>query len=494
MKIKFVSAPCGAGKSKAMVQYIKHNPGYRYVIVQPTNKLLVQTAGYLDFFETDYFKLNRTVIKKKVLTSETIDGNLMEVIINELGADIGADVILITDKMFHRVPVDKMIGFKIFMDDCTDVMSIDVRGIKAKDQDWLRPIYKMLFKRQDYFVADETKDLNIGINARYSYCTRDVEGFSEDIRRMSNTFSQMDYYHHMIIDNNVFNNTSEQISVIGWYDFRRYAKLDLTIMMNNFENSLMYKMFPGLFIRDDINITLPDVKHNHSRLKVKYFKDVIRKTDKLSLSKLKNHDFSGIQKYLENENGLLWTTNNDSILELPGQRITVQQRGINSFIDKTRFGFFFACNPHPQAIEHLQNVFGLSAEDWKEEKEYEEMVQFAYRTNLRDWNSDKEVIGFVYDSEQAEVFERLGATIEKVTVKMQADKKRKKRAKENSPREISKEITIIPEKIRHNFKIWKSRNKDKLTIEAYNKWEQRVLSKNKNLTSEHLIHLRKQIN
>lgn len=78
---------------------------------------------------------------------------------------------------------------------------------------------------------------------------------------------------------------------------------------------------------------------------------------------------------------------------------------------------------------------------------------------------------------------------------IKSDKKRKKRAKENSPREISKEIKIIPEKIRLAFANWKSKNKAKgtLSIEKYNKWEQRVLSKNKNLTSEHLIHLRKQV-
>nr|DAO71558.1 MAG TPA: GIY-YIG nuclease superfamily protein [Caudoviricetes sp.] len=69
---------------------------------------------------------------------------------------------------------------------------------------------------------------------------------------------------------------------------------------------------------------------------------------------------------------------------------------------------------------------------------------------------------------------------------IKSDKKRKART-------VSSEVNAIPEKIRLAFANWKSKNKSSLSIEKYNKWEQRVLSKNKNLTSEHLIHLRKQV-
>lgn len=493
MAIKYVSAPCGAGKSKAMVQYIKTNPGHRYIIVQPTNKLLNQTADYLDFFKTDFYGIEKIKINKALLTSDEVSGNLMEKIINELGADTGKDVILITDKMFHRIPVDKMLGFKIFMDDCTDVLSIDVRNIRKKDQDLLRPLYKRMFKTMDYFVVDETKEEEIGINARYSYCKRDTEDFSEDTTSMSNGYRTFDYYHYMVIDNTVFENTSEQISVIGWYDFNRYVKLDLTVMMNNFKSSMIYKMNPDIFIPSELDIKLPDVKHNLSRLRVGYFKDVKRKTDKLSVSKLKSHDLSGIQDYFKDEAELLWTTNKDSRLALPGERIAVQQRGINRYMDFKKFAFFFACNPHPQAIEHLENIFGLTAEDWKEEKEFEEMTQFAFRTNLRDYSSDKEVIGYVYDSDQAQVFAELGAETFKIDVLMQSDKARKERVKETSKRNISSEISVVPDAVRHAFKIWKSRNKSKLSLDAYSKWEQRVLAKHKGLTGSDLIHLRNQI-
>ena len=43
------------------------------------------------------------------------------------------------------------------------------------------------------------------------------------------------------------------------------------------------------------------------------------------------------------------------------------------------------------------------------------------------------------------------------------------------------------------FKMWKSRNKSKMSIEAYDKWEQRVLSKNEDLTKEILSYFRLQI-
>lgn len=473
-----------------MVQYIKNNPGHRYLIVQPTNKLLNQTAKYLDFFKTDFYGINKIKIKKALLTSDEVKGNLMETIIQELGADIGKDVVLITDKMFHRIPVDKMVGFKIFMDDCTDVLNIDVRHIRRKDQDLIRPLYKMLFKTKDYFMVDVSKEPEIGINARYSYCQRQTEDFSEDIVMMSNNYRAFDYYHHMVIDNTVFENTSEQISVIGWYDFNRYVKLDLTVMMNNFESSLMYKMNRNIFIHDEFNIKLPDMKQNHSRLSVGYFKDVHRKTDKLSLSKLKSHDLSGIQDYFSKIPDVLWTTNKESKLSIPGERISVQQRGMNNYTDFDKFGFFFACNPHPQAIEHLQNIFGLTAEDWKEEKEFEEMTQFAYRTNLRDYSSSTPVTGYVYDSDQAEVFKRMGADVFKIDVKMQSDKARKKEVK---PREISSDVKAVPDNIKNAFKVWKFKNKSRLSMEIYDKWEQRVLQKNKELESSDLIHLRQQV-
>lgn len=65
--------------------------------------------------------------------------------------------------------------------------------------------------------------------------------------------------------------------------------------------------------------------------------------------------------------------------------------------------------------------------------------------------------------------------------------------KSDKKRKVNAEIQSVPEKINQAFRTWKSKNKSSLSIEKYNKWEQRVLSKNKNLTSEHLIHLRKQV-
>lgn len=73
------------------------------------------------------------------------------------------------------------------------------------------------------------------------------------------------------------------------------------------------------------------------------------------------------------------------------------------------------------------------------------------------------------------------------------NKNHKPYKKRTGPNPSRDRVTIIPDNIRHAFKIWKSRNKSKMTIEAYDKWEQRVLSKNENLTKEILSHFRNQI-
>lgn len=67
------------------------------------------------------------------------------------------------------------------------------------------------------------------------------------------------------------------------------------------------------------------------------------------------------------------------------------------------------------------------------------------------------------------------------------------RVKETSKRNISAEVQSVPDTIKNAFKVWKFKNKARLTTDIYDKWEQRILSKNPGLCSDDLLHLRGQV-
>lgn len=425
--IKYISAPCGAGKGLWMNEQIKMNRGKKYIFVQETKQLLEQSYQGLSRYPDGDF------IKKRILVSGMGTKNLLESIIHELSTE--TEVLFITDKMFFQIPTEKLSNHTIFIDDCQASFDIEISGVREKDCEQLIKTYDNIFTNRKEFIP--------------GYSTYDLVGkdvLSDDTNEIVKKYRKFEMYHHKVVCDDIFNGDSRQLAVIGWYDYTKYVDLNVTVLMNAFERSLVYKMTPDIFEPVDNFVPVPTFNLNNlSRLHIRYFSKGEGRHG-LTSKKLYGEEMFKVNQALRDilGNDYIWATNERSSLSLPGIKLAANQRGINTYKDYTQFVFMFACNPHPQAVKHMSALFNLSGDDWMEEKELELLNQFAFRTALRKYNDEK-VIGYVYDIEQARYFEKLGASIEYIDVGI------------NKP--VNPLKSGIPAKERNKFKIWKSKAK-----------------------------------
>lgn len=435
--IKYISAPCGAGKGLWMNSEVQNNKGQKFIIVQETKQLLEQTYKNLNRYK------DGQPIKKKIHVSGTGSKNLLLEIIKSIHSD--AEVIFITDKMFHQIPVDKLSNHRIFIDDCPASFDIKTSTIVKEERDQWVDLYSKMFK--------------IGEQFKEGYSTfelSDTIKVSDDSRRVMNEYKQFNLYHNKVIATDVFTGNSNVLAVVGWYDYNRYIDLDMTVLMNRFEESLVYKMHPGIFVEETnfkpVDSFNPD---NLKRLLVKYFSKGEGRHG-LTSSKLRGEEMFKVNQALRDilyNDDYIWATNEKSSLSLPGIRVAVNQRGINTYKDIDKFVFMFACNPTPHAIKHMEILFGITPDDWMVEKELELLNQFGFRTALRKYD-DTPVVGYVYDIEQARYFEKMGATIEYIDIGIN---------KRKNPKQSE-----VPSKERNRFRKWKSNAKGDFS--GFEKW------------------------
>lgn len=448
-QIKYISAECGAGKGVWLQQEVikAHNSGKRCIIVQETKINLEQTYQYLKSHG----------IHQKLILADNTHKNLLQDIIAALSGT--ATAILITDKMFFQIPIEKLDGFKIIIDDCQGSFDIKISGVRDEDKENLMEIYNRIFTNMKPYEK-------LGFSTFEFASKSDI---SEDYNQIMDGYKSLNMFHTKIVGNDFFYEDAGQLTAVGWYDYSRYKHLDITITMNAFEKSLVYKMNPELFVEIPFTPVANYNEDNYSRLTVYYYSKA-RGRNGLSASKLRGHDsVKAVNQRLRDTltGDYIWCTNSNSCFSLPGHQLSMNQRGVNNYQNYTKWVWMAAVNPHPQAAKVMEDLFGIDGDDWMAEKELEAMNQFAFRTALRKYD-DTMVEGHVYDIEQAEFFERKGAKIIYVPV-----------VKEG-----------IPAKLKATFKSWKCNQKGDYA--KFEVWAAKQIKKGASL--EHIQEFRNSLN
>lgn len=432
--IKVISQPCGAGKGLWINEQIEKNK-MKTIIVQETKQLLEQSYKNLKRFA------DGEPIKKKIIISGTGRVNLLQEIIESLKTD--ADVLFITDKMFHKIPVDKLRDHRIFIDDCPASFEYKIKRISLDEREQWFELYNKMF-----VLKDEYKP-----GFRYFDLTT-TSSTSDDTRRIRDEYKKFEMYHEKVIATDFFEG-GNVLTVFGWYDYNRYIDLDMTVLMNRFEDSILCKMTPGIFVPEQTFKPVESFNENNmERLTVRYFSKG-RGQKGLSSAKVTGEEMRRVNDALRDilDGEYIWASNNNSVLSLPGVKVPINQRGINAYRDYEEFVFMASCNPDKYAIPYMNALFGLDGDDWMMEKELELMNQFAFRTALRKYD-DTLVVGYVYDIEQAEYFEKAGAKIEFIDIGLHVKKNPKQ--------------SDIPAKERNKFRVWKSKAKG--SYDGFDKW------------------------
>jgi hypothetical protein len=86
---------------------------------------------------------------------------------------------------------------------------------------------------------------------------------------------------------------------------------------------------------------------------------------------------------------------------LPGDNCSSKIAGSNAYRDYTLCSILYSAKPHPSGDKPLRQ-FGITDDDIKRSREYEDLIQIAFRSSLRVPESVANVEVRVYDREQAE--------------------------------------------------------------------------------------------
>ncbi|MDX6042816.1 hypothetical protein [Scandinavium lactucae] len=378
---KFISVDCGGGKTYGLTKLIQRTNDH-YIIVQATKQLIEQTAKELDGI-------------CKVITSDysgNVEKDVSDFLLNPTNR-----VLILSEKAFmHISDLSLLRQWKIYLDDVVNFHTYRVINTEKKYE-----IEHELFK--DFAEVTE------------NYVTaKPVTAFTDDlVQSMSCNFNFISSYDHFIMNSNFFDKNGKighmdvysteckQLSIFAWVDLEKYKGLDLTFMANRFDETLIYKGNPELFKE----VKLEGIRQRKvpvlDRLKVYYFSKNNRFTRTYRDA---NPDaLKQVVEYINTnvKEQFYYTTNNSIGKVLNGEHIKPNSRGMNKYQEYTTAVWLASQKPSPVESRLCEMMFNITREEILQNREFENIYQFANRSNLRDYESIKEVVIYVFDEEQA---------------------------------------------------------------------------------------------
>jgi hypothetical protein len=440
-KLGYISGEPGTGKGNYIKRLISTVPG-RYIVVQPTIELINEFA--------------KDVEKSSVLHSESFQGDLLTEIHKHL-AKPENNTIFITDKMFYKVDRYRMRGWKIFIDDSMNFCTVLARN---KAQDNIEAIYKKIFILGKFIEIDGEGGELDKMYRHFEMCPREM--VSDDMLAAWEYYNQLSDYHRRGILAKSLTTESDKIVVWGDYDIPAYAdELDITYCANQFEYSCLYRAYGDKFYPVQYEKTHWK-ENNNQRIVMNYF----LAGNRFGLSKnimLTSPDIPVIEKWLnENVQNYYWTRNNDERITFSmdeDKKVAVVQRGRNNLKDRTSCVFMAAMNPSDTTVPHYENIWGITANDLRNEWTYETLNQFIYRGVIRDYGSTEVMNVYVYDEVTAHTIN--GAKYNHIDIGLSSTQKQTGR-----PKKFNDDKTLTT-----RFKNWKSLNGDKPNArDLFAKW------------------------
>lgn len=397
-KLKYISAPCGAGKTTAICGKINKSEKF-FIVVQSTIALINQTKN--------------EIRNSKAITSESTTNVTDEV--KSVLESKSHKVLLITDKVFFNLPLYLLKGWKIYLDDVVNFHTY--KSVVEEDENLIAYIKSKLDSNCSY-IGEDKKIVKANCNSKYT------GQLGNSVEKEMSVFVGNDY---IVYNRDFVDKDHLQVYVAGFKSLEKYLDLDLdlTFISANFEQSLMYKCHKNIFKKARLNELKNRAKGFElaNRIKVYYFSDRRLSTcwkddnpDKMQ--KIYNY-LRQILKYKE----YYWTQNNNDKWSLDGTKIKPDSRGLNNYQECSICVFLASMKPSKQETSFLLNLFDISYNDMVIAREYETLHQFVLRGVSRDFDSSEEQIVYVFDKEQAQYLsdniEKIDGVIDESTTKPQ---------------------------------------------------------------------------
>ncbi|EKN6274105.1 TPA: type III restriction endonuclease subunit R [Yersinia enterocolitica] len=376
--LKYVSAPCGSGKTTAICNII-NNSTEKNILVQNTQELIKQTASQIQN------------CKYIITDSVSKDESVINSVVNFLNTSYKS-TLLITDKTFFKIPVNLLSGWNIYIDDVTNFHSfqnVNEDNINIKNVIRNSLIHKVQsLDDQSMYIAAE----------------RNPEVQGDVVRNILNQLSVLNENDIFIMNNEYFtDNEKVQLNITAWKDLNKYKDLPITFFGANFENSLIYKGNQELFESTELEGLLTRKTELKDRLKVFYFS----KNRKLSKT-WKNNNPEEVQKIYDYLDKVLrgqdfyWTKNkSDSQSLKSGTEISPDARGFNQYRHLSTCVWLACMRPSETEAKQCELFFKIDGEAIHIAREYESLHQFVLRGISRDFDSTETQIVYVFDECQA---------------------------------------------------------------------------------------------
>ena len=423
-KLKFASYGCGAGKTTALIQEVNSSKYDQFfIIVFGTNKMQEYVAS----------EINDALVWVSDKDSQNYCSDILQAVLNYLRLpQISHKALIISDKIFFKIDSNLLKRFKIYLDDVVTFSShvlLNESTPQAK-----RLVQDALLKLRPFNMA-ESKKVRKATSAE-QYCVGTKRDFSGDI--ITDISKKLD----IIQDNDLFfmesswlyDETKAQLNITGWRDFQKYvdAGLDMTFIGANFTNSLIYKAHKHLFRQATLLGTQEREVPLDDRLEIFYFLEHTRASK--TWKDNSNECLTSIYDYITKTIGTncYYTHNNSDdkrkntrgeTYELPGQKISVEARGLNDFRAYETCVWLATLKPSPSEATYIEHLFGITYSEFISSREHEAMHQFVLRGCSRDYSSTQTQRVYVLDREQAEA---LGTNIQHIDLQLQSDSPDKK--------------------------------------------------------------------
>lgn len=248
-KFKYVSAPCGSGKTTAICNLI-NNSTEKYILVQNTQELIKQTAKQIN--DCKYI----------ITDSVPRDESVISTVIDYLNSS-NSSTLLITDKTFFKISVELLSGWNVYIDDVTNFHSF--QNINEGDTNIKNVILNSLIHN-----VQSLDDRNMYIAAE-----RKPEIQGEVLKSILTQLPAINENDMFIMNNEYFTDSEkEQLNITAWKDLSKYKDVSITFLGANFEKSLIYKGNKELFESTELEGLLTRKTELKNRLKVYYFSKI----------------------------------------------------------------------------------------------------------------------------------------------------------------------------------------------------------------------------
>ncbi|MEQ4450606.1 type III restriction endonuclease subunit R [Kosakonia sacchari] len=437
-RLKYVSAPCGSGKTTAICNIINNSTG-KHILVQNTQELIKQTASQIS--DCTYI----------ITESVSKDENVINAVIDFLTTPCKSNLI-ITDKTFFKIPLELLSNWDIYIDDVTNFHSF--QNINESSIDIKNVIRNDLIRK-----VQSLDDRNMYIAAE-----RNPEVQGDVVKNILNQLSVLNENDLFIMNNEYFTDTEKvQLNITAWKDLNKYKELPITFLGANFENSLIYKGNKELFESTELEGLRTRETELKDRLKVYYF------SKKLKLSRTwKTNNPDKVQKIYDFLDARLdgqdfyWTKNKSDSQSLKnGTEISPDARGFNKYQHLMTCVWLACMRPSETEAKQCELFFEIDGEAIHVAREYESLHQFVLRGISRDFDSTETQTVYVFDEWQAK---SLTDNIEYIDLGIDDDE-RGQRGRPQGSMNKEKRFTLDDTKAKR-FRRWKGSNPG-LELEAF---------------------------